>query len=419
MSVDRDLTDGAERTETHRVTELAEDDCARLGRAAWGSGAGARERPSRAGAASSSRSPPASWSPSSSAASPWPAVSHAAARHLRPAARHLLAGRTSTARPSAAPAVAKSSEDEPDLIAVASDGKKGYCYKTDLDGAATRRPRLSRRRDDSRTLRGMLRLRDPQVRVRRHDADRRVLDRRVAAAGGSWRSMTGPGDETDRRRPRHAHHDGTRPPDGAITITREWLGRPQDHQLGRGRSEPEPAGPRPRDRRPGGRSRSGSATTALDAARPHLIAIRTAPDWLAERMSAAARAAGDPAATARWTLTYRRSRSCLLLGKDSRAVVEEGTTPQPRNGCRSPGLGKASPHGPPAHQGAMPCCAASPPSSTRARSRRSSRSPRTWAPRSSPSRATRWTRRRSTPARSTVSRTLEDKLGVALVAVKQ
>ena len=47
----------------------------------------------------------------------------------------------------------------------------------------------------------------------------------------------------------------------------------------------------------------------------------------------------------------------------------------------SPGrYGKASPK-PPAHEGAMPCCAASPPSSTRTRSRRSRRSPRTWAPR--------------------------------------
>jgi hypothetical protein len=38
----------------------------------------------------------------------------------------------------------------------------------------------------------------------------------------------------------------------------------------------------------------------------HTSSPPVAPDWLAQRMSAVAREAGEPGATARWTLTYRR-----------------------------------------------------------------------------------------------------------------
>ena len=49
--------------------------------------------------------------------------------------------------------LAKSPDDEPDLIAVASDGKKGYCYKADLDGP----PRGVQRRGATRPSSGAMR----------------------------------------------------------------------------------------------------------------------------------------------------------------------------------------------------------------------------------------------------------------------
>ena len=114
--------------------------------------------------------------------------------------------------------VAKSYEDEPDLIAVASDGKRGYCYKTDLDGPP---PPRSPEAESAYHLNlpGMLGYAIPQVRVGRHDPDRRVLGRRRLRGVGLGRR---PGRRADRGRQRHAHHD-ERAFDGAIAVTRRWL----------------------------------------------------------------------------------------------------------------------------------------------------------------------------------------------------
>ena len=150
-------------------------------------------------------------------------------------------------------------------------------------------------------------------------------------------------------------------PGGAITITREWLdGRKttnsaaNDPSLSRLDASERPTTWREitfwfRD---DGLTRHG-----------HTSSPPIAPGWLAERMSAAASAAGDPAAIGRWTLTYRRCAAplegesaptdeaakytpvwivtlqgdfaddqrwiYLLLDKDSHEVIAEGASAEP------------------------------------------------------------------------------------------
>jgi hypothetical protein len=121
--------------------------------------------------------------------------------------------------------------------------------------------------------------------------------------GGGWGSAGGPrGEQT-------ADVHGTvitteEAFDGAITITRQWLD---------GRKTTNPAADDPSLSR---LDKAERPTTWREITfwfrddglerHGHTSSPSAAPDWLAERMSAAARAAGDPDAVARWTITYRR-----------------------------------------------------------------------------------------------------------------
>ena len=112
--------------------------------------------------------------------------------------------------------------------------------------------------------------------------------------------------------------------DGSITIKREWLG---------GRTTANSAADDP------------SLSALAKAERPtHWREITlwfrddalihhgntssppVAPEWLAGRMSEAAQAAGDPSASARWTLTYRRC-AAPLEGEDAPADQTAMYTP--------------------------------------------------------------------------------------------
>ena len=251
----------------------------------------------RAGAASSSHSPPASWSPSSSAASPWPAASDPLRDTFDPLLNTFWP-QNEHGQTYGSAGVAKSYEDEPDLIAVASDGKRGYCYKTDLDGPP---PPRSPEAESAYELNlpGMLGYAIPKY---ESDGTTQIGVFWVGGGSGGWGSAGGPvGEQT-------VDVNGTlittRAFDGAITITRRWLdGRETSNSA---EDDPSlsrlPAAERPttwRDItfwfRDDGLERHG-----------HTSSPSAAPDWLAETMSTVARDAGDPAATARWTITYRR-----------------------------------------------------------------------------------------------------------------
>ena len=209
--------------------------------------------------------------------------------------------RTSTARRSAAPAWRSHYEDEPDLIAVASDGKKGYCYKTDLDGPPPPTPRR-RHRPMSSNLPGMLGYAIPK-----YESDGTTQIGVFWIGGGGGEAECGRWQRGTRRPPTSTARSSRRrrPSTAPITITREWLdGRtttnsaeddPSLSRLAEAERPDDLAGDHPLV--PRRRTRRATATPR----RPPV-----APDWLAERMSAAAREAGDPDAIARWTLTYRR-----------------------------------------------------------------------------------------------------------------
>jgi hypothetical protein len=242
--------------------------------------------------------------------------------------------------------------DEPDLIAVASDGKRGYCYKTDLDGPP---PPASLSPEDVEVLNG-IGLRGYAIPKYESDGATRigVFWLGAGSAGGSG-GMAG-------RYETSADVNGTlitttEAPGGAITITREWLdGRTTTHS-----AEHDPslsrlkASERPttwRDItfwfRDDGLERHG-----------HTSSPPVAPPWLAKQMSAVARSAGDAGATARWTLTYRRCAAplegdaaptdetaryepvwiavlhgdfgwaYLLLDEDSHEVIAQGASAEP------------------------------------------------------------------------------------------
>lgn len=178
--------------------------------------------------------------------------------------------------------------------------------------------------------------------------------------GGGWGSADGPrGEQT-------ADVHGTvitteEAFDGAITITRQWLD---------GRKTTNSAADDPSLSR---LDRAERPTTWREITfwfrddglerHGHTSSPSAAPDWLAERMSAAAREAGDPDALARWTITYRHCAApfegdaalaseevkwsvvwiailhgdfrsddrwiYLLLDKESHEVVAEGASTEP------------------------------------------------------------------------------------------
>jgi hypothetical protein len=197
--------------------------------------------------------------------------------------------------------LAKSVEDEPDLIAVASDGKKGYCYKTDLYGPAPsfRMPPGEVSDYNAAGLRGHA------VPKYESDGTTQIGVFWLGGPGSAGGGKSGDGSEYEDTADAHGTIITTKKAaDGAITITREALdgstttnAAADDPSLLRLSKAERPVTWREitlwfRD--------VGPTHPALTSSEP------VAPDWLVERMSAAAREAGDPKATARWTLQYRR-----------------------------------------------------------------------------------------------------------------
>jgi hypothetical protein len=196
--------------------------------------------------------------------------------------------------------VAKSYEDEPDLIAVASDGKRGYCYKTDFDGPPFPGPPGVELPYDI-NLPGMLGYAIPKY---GSDGTTQIGLFWIGGGGGGGGTMAD-GSKYETSADAHGTRiTTTRTADGSIMIQREWL----DGRTTVNTAEDDPSLRRlPKAERP---------TTWRDITfwfrddglerHGHTSSPSGTPEWLGRRMSAAARAAGDAAATARWTITYRR-----------------------------------------------------------------------------------------------------------------
>ena len=196
--------------------------------------------------------------------------------------------------------LAKSYEDEPDLIAVASDGKKGYCYKTDLDGPPPGTPADEGAHDlNSAGLRGYA------IPKYESDGTTQIGVFWLGGPGSAGGGKSGDGSEYEETADAHGTIITTKKAaDGAITVTREAL----DGSTTTNTAADDPSLLR--------LSKAEKAVTwrqitlwfrDVGPTHPELTSpAPVAPEWLVERMSAAARAAGDPTATARWTLQYRR-----------------------------------------------------------------------------------------------------------------
>jgi len=191
----------------------------------------------------------------------------------------------------------------PDLVAVASDGKKGYCYEADLRGPS---PTTRRAEDDLE----MAAQRGYGIPKYESDGTTQIgvfwLGGPGGGGGGSW--PNGRKEETT------ADAHGTiittkKAANGTITVTRKSLdgGTTTDSAA----SDPSLMRLSKADRPVTWREITlwfrdvGPKHPELTSPAP------VAPDWLVERMYAAARHAGDPKATAGWTLQLRRCAAPL------------------------------------------------------------------------------------------------------------
>jgi len=196
--------------------------------------------------------------------------------------------------------LAKSPEDWPDLVAVGGGGKKqGYCFRTDLDGPA-RPPNTPQEAKDQTEAN----LRGYGIPMYESDGTTQIGVFGLgagAAAGGTW--------PDGRKREMTADAHGTmisteKAADGAITITREAL----DGSRTTTSAAHDPSLMRlSRADRPVTWREITLWFRDVGPKHPELTSPEpVAPDWLVNRMSTAARDAGDPNATAGWTLQYRR-----------------------------------------------------------------------------------------------------------------
>jgi hypothetical protein len=195
--------------------------------------------------------------------------------------------------------LAKSPDDEPDLMAVASDGKKGYCYKTDLA-----RPPLEALEGESAHDLNSAGARGYAIPKYQSDGTTQIG---VFQIGGPGSGGGGSGDAGTYEMTADAH--GTiittrKAADGAITITREAL----DGSTTTNSAADDPSLLRLSEaERPVTWREITLWFRDVGPTHPELTSPEpVAPDWLVQRMSAAAREARDPAATAKWTLQFRR-----------------------------------------------------------------------------------------------------------------
>jgi hypothetical protein len=197
-----------------------------------------------------------------------------------------------------------SPDDEPDLIAVGGGGKKqGYCFKTDLDGPPPpASPEQAGLDLNAPGLRGF------GIPMYESDGTTRIGVFWLGGGAGGWKSADGSvGEET-------ADAHGTiittrKAADGTITITREAMDGTTTTNTAA--DDPSLLSLSKADRPVGWREITlwfrdeGPKRPELTSPAP------VAPEWLVERMAAAARDAGDPSATAGWTLQYRRCAAPL------------------------------------------------------------------------------------------------------------
>ena len=195
--------------------------------------------------------------------------------------------------------LAKSYEDVPDLIAVASDGKKGYCYKTDLDGPT---PSFRIAADEvsdynAAGLRGFA--------IPKYESDGTTQIGVFWIGGGAAGGESADGSKYETTADAHGTIITTKKAaDGTITITREAL----DGTTTTNTAADDPSLLRLSNAdRPVTWGEIALWFRDVGPTHPELTSPEpVAPEWLVERMSAAARDAGDPHATARWTLQFRR-----------------------------------------------------------------------------------------------------------------
>jgi hypothetical protein len=197
-----------------------------------------------------------------------------------------------------------SADDEPDLIAVGGGGKKqGYCFKTDLDGPPPPvSPEQAGLDFNAPGLRGF------GIPMYESDGTTQIGVFWLGGGAGGWKSADGSvGEET-------ADAHGTiitteRAADGSITITRKAM----DGSMTTNTAADDPSLCRLSEAdRPVTWREITFWFRDVGPKHPELTSPEpVAPDWLVERMSAAARDAGDPHASARWTLQYRRCAAPL------------------------------------------------------------------------------------------------------------
>ena len=201
--------------------------------------------------------------------------------------------------------LASSPEDVPDLIAVASDGKKGYCYKADLDGPSPMP--TTRRAEEDLEMAG---LRGYGIPKYESDGTTRIGVFEIGGPGGGGGGKSPDGRAYETTADAHGTIITTkRAANGAITITRKAL----DGSTTTTSAADDPSLMRlSKAERPVTWREITLWFRDVGPKQPELTSPEpVAPAWLAERMSAAARDAGDPNATAGWTLQLRRCAAPL------------------------------------------------------------------------------------------------------------